>query len=311
MVFNGSSLNTELMGCVHVPDMVSENFKGALFFLDCSNDINIDTERRLYYYRAAIIFFCACCNAWMTKKIQDYLKKNKQERKNSVPEKIAKKIKCNTFEDVYQLLTNPNDSYLLGQDIPSKGMMWELIGYLYNVNINIYTNLKNKYDDLLDYRDQFMHYAERSYSNQYDIDKVKIIANSVPDLMLDIMKLIDDTEIINVYKEYIKKYKHCCEEYEVQKILNTEEKIVIFGSGNFGREALDMLGEEKVAFFVDNNEMKNGDCIGNVYIWSFNHVREVLTDYQILVAVSPQYVNEIEAQLLKEGINKQNIHRYF
>lgn len=31
------------------------------------------------------------------------------------------------------------------------------------------------------------------------------------------------------------------------------DKVILFGAGQYGKEALQMIGKERVAFFVDNN----------------------------------------------------------
>lgn len=82
-----------------------------------------------------------------------------------------------------------------------------------------------------------------------------------------------------------------------------EKKYVIFGAGAIGRQALDFIGKEKVAFFVDNSPCKQGSCIEDIAVLSINSFTRMEMDAQIVVAVSEKYMEEILIQLKDQGIS--------
>ena len=51
--------------------------------------------------------------------------------------------------------------------------------------------------------------------------------------------------------------------------MNDEKKIILFGAGEFGRKALEYFGEDKVAFYADNNEELTGTVINGKKVISF------------------------------------------
>lgn len=81
-----------------------------------------------------------------------------------------------------------------------------------------------------------------------------------------------------------------------------KEKYVIFGAGDFGRQALALLGKGKTAFFVDNDAAKVGTEIDGVPIHPFSVLEKERADYHIIIAVSHKYIAEIEKQLAKCGL---------
>jgi len=80
-------------------------------------------------------------------------------------------------------------------------------------------------------------------------------------------------------------------------------RYAIFGAGNVGRQALKQLGNNEVAFFVDNDERKEGSFIENVPVRSFAHVKDKLGKYPLIVAVSEKYISEIVQQLTANGLS--------
>lgn len=77
------------------------------------------------------------------------------------------------------------------------------------------------------------------------------------------------------------------------------KKIVIFGAGNYGKNALKVLGKENVAFFLDNNPKLRGENIEGIEIKNFDEEKMNLEAYDIIVSVSDKYYGEIEKTLLK------------
>lgn len=80
------------------------------------------------------------------------------------------------------------------------------------------------------------------------------------------------------------------------------KKYVIFGAGDYGKKALEMLGKENVAFFVDNDKNKDGSIIDGVKVKFFQRINKKLKEYLVIVAVSYQYIKDIKTQLQDVGV---------
>lgn len=85
------------------------------------------------------------------------------------------------------------------------------------------------------------------------------------------------------------------------------KKYVIFGAGDYGKKALEMLGKENVAFFVDNDKNKDGSIIDGVKVKFFQRINKKLKEYLVIVAVSYQYIKDIKAQLQDIGVSPYDI----
>ena len=83
----------------------------------------------------------------------------------------------------------------------------------------------------------------------------------------------------------------------------TKDRYVIFGAGDFGRQALAMLGKEQVAFFVDNDPAKEGRMIEGLPVCSLAGRKEALGGHDIIIAVAHKYIEEIKAQLAACGLS--------
>ena len=44
-------------------------------------------------------------------------------------------------------------------------------------------------------------------------------------------------------------------------------KYILFGAGKYGKDALNLLGKEKVDFFIDNDQAKSGMEIDGVKVY--------------------------------------------
>ena len=80
-------------------------------------------------------------------------------------------------------------------------------------------------------------------------------------------------------------------------------RYVIFGAGDFGRQALAMLGKERVAFFLDNDPAKEGTVVEGLPVFSLTERKEELGDHEIIIAVAHPYIEEIKAQLAAAGFS--------
>lgn len=83
----------------------------------------------------------------------------------------------------------------------------------------------------------------------------------------------------------------------------TKDRYVIFGAGDFGRQALAMLGKERVAFFVDNDPAKEGRMIEGIPVCSLAGRKEALGGHDIIIAVAHKHIEEIKAQLAACGLS--------
>ncbi len=80
-----------------------------------------------------------------------------------------------------------------------------------------------------------------------------------------------------------------------------EKEYVIFGAGDYGRRTLQMLGADKVAFFVDNDEKKDGIFVDGVEVWHFSRAANKLKDFKIIIAITYKYIDEVTEQLNSIG----------
>lgn len=124
------------------------------------------------------------------------------------------------------------------------------------------------------------------------------------DVMASIKKQIRD-ENISVRKQYLANgyYERKMVEYRKQK------EIVIFGSGNYGKELYKMLKKEEihtVKCICDNGTVRQGEKMGELDILS---PREAIDQFpEAMYIITPRgYGDEILRQLVDMGINVQQI----
>lgn len=82
-------------------------------------------------------------------------------------------------------------------------------------------------------------------------------------------------------------------------------KMVIFGAGDWGKQALEHYGENAVEFFCDNNPEKAGQTYCGKKIISFKQLKKNHSYYQIVIAVRIFY--PIANQLSQNGIENYKI----
>ena len=89
--------------------------------------------------------------------------------------------------------------------------------------------------------------------------------------------------------------------------MNNAKKVILFGAGQIGGEALRYFGENRVSCFVDNNEKLAGQKIQNIPVISFQQLQEIDKDYRIVISVSAEKVFPIAEQLEAAGIRQYEI----
>lgn len=80
------------------------------------------------------------------------------------------------------------------------------------------------------------------------------------------------------------------------------KKIILFGAGKNGREAIDFFGKDSVECFVDNDKSKIGTIYCDKKIISINELKEIWKDYKIIVTPYPS--RDIIEQLFHTGIKE-------
>lgn len=78
------------------------------------------------------------------------------------------------------------------------------------------------------------------------------------------------------------------------------KKIIIFGAGDIGKQALDFYGSERVAFFVDNSSSMAGKVLNNRLILSWKEYLNVVNEYETVVAIKKH--DDVDRQLRNENI---------
>ncbi len=79
-------------------------------------------------------------------------------------------------------------------------------------------------------------------------------------------------------------------------------KMIIFGCGKLGYEALTFLGKENIECFCDNNPRITGGEIYGKSVISFDALKEKHRDDVVVICADFKHSNEIAAQCLKNGI---------
>ncbi|WP_018305805.1 adenylyltransferase/cytidyltransferase family protein [Desulfitobacterium hafniense] len=87
----------------------------------------------------------------------------------------------------------------------------------------------------------------------------------------------------------------------ITKSLPSNEKIIIFGAGSKGRKALHFYGDERVAYFVDNDTAKVGSIVDGHLVISFDDLLKLMAEYKIMISATKH--EDIAKQLLRYGIH--------
>ena len=80
------------------------------------------------------------------------------------------------------------------------------------------------------------------------------------------------------------------------------KQYALFGCGHFGLVALQLLGQDKISYFLDNNPARQGTEVEGVSVFSLAEKRRDLKDKQVVITVSERYTGEIVVQLADAGI---------
>ena len=72
--------------------------------------------------------------------------------------------------------------------------------------------------------------------------------------------------------------------------------VILFGAGEIGLKAAELLGD-KVAYFVDNNTEKMGKICCNKEIISYVHYLDIADQYHTFITTKEEYALDIVMQL--------------
>lgn len=82
-------------------------------------------------------------------------------------------------------------------------------------------------------------------------------------------------------------------------------KVVIFGAGKIGLEAIEEYAD-RVAYVIDNNPQSKGKCIGDIVIKSVDDYLIDKGKYKVIIA--SKYVEEMSRQLESMGISNYEVY---
>lgn len=83
-----------------------------------------------------------------------------------------------------------------------------------------------------------------------------------------------------------------------------DKKLILFGAGFYGKEAMEYFGKERVQYFVDNNPALHGTMKDDVPVISFEEVKKNHGSYEIIISAGSQITIALAQQLEMSGIKK-------
>lgn len=88
------------------------------------------------------------------------------------------------------------------------------------------------------------------------------------------------------------------------------KKLILFGTGKYGREALNFFGRENILYFADNNKNIQGKQIDNILVIPPEKVKDYENDAIIVLAAGDDLCVQMEYQLKKQGIDRFLNYRF-
>ena len=89
--------------------------------------------------------------------------------------------------------------------------------------------------------------------------------------------------------------------------MSVEKKKILFGAGNYGKKALAYFGHECVYGFVDNNSALAGTFIDGHPVISFEQLKRIHNNYEIVIATGTEMLFSIAAQLKEAEIHDYKV----
>ena len=88
------------------------------------------------------------------------------------------------------------------------------------------------------------------------------------------------------------------------------KKLILFGTGKYGMEALNFFGRENILYFADNNKNIQGKQIDNILVIPPEKVKDYEKDAIIVLAARDDLCVQMEYQLKKQGIDRFLNYRF-
>ena len=83
-------------------------------------------------------------------------------------------------------------------------------------------------------------------------------------------------------------------------IIKRMRKVIIFGTGLYGKQALQFFTRENVMFWVDNNSELHGSLVEGIEVLPPSELKKYLNECVIVVAVKQEFFTQIKYQLNKD-----------
>ncbi len=88
------------------------------------------------------------------------------------------------------------------------------------------------------------------------------------------------------------------------------KKVILFGTGRYGLEAISFLGRENILCFADNDKSIQGKKVKGIEVIDPNYIAEYLDKAIVVLAAREEIVSQMKYQLLEQNID-QFIPYYF
>ena len=82
----------------------------------------------------------------------------------------------------------------------------------------------------------------------------------------------------------------------------SDRHTIIFGTGSYGKIALDIIGKEQIAFFADNDKVRWGERIKGIEVISLDELYNSYSRYRIVIAIKGEAADSVRNQLEEKGI---------
>lgn len=163
-----------------------------------------------------------------------------------------------------------------------------------------------------------VHQNSLSTTRYYEVKKVffKLREKNLSFILENVNQLDKEKmycELWTTDREKTKKYKNMfwknglpenLKWLEREETMDKDKKYILFGTGLYGKKAIEFLGKEKVYCYVDNNKELVGKEKNGKLVIDFEELKKIYTNYQIVLSVGPKNMIEIANQLEQAGIVK-------
>lgn len=86
--------------------------------------------------------------------------------------------------------------------------------------------------------------------------------------------------------------------------LDADKKLILFGAGFYGKEAVEYFGKERVHCFADNDPALHGTKKNDVPVISYEELKKIHENYEIVISASSKITMALAQQLEASDIKK-------